>query len=780
TLSTVGRVRGFRRIPVRGLQIDDVGRLVEAVGNIKPPLALIKEIHDRTEGNPFFVAEVTRDFAREAADRGGDFDSLGSLRIPEGVREAIGVRLNRLSDKCNQVLQTASVIGREFDFALLAELNQELSGDPLLDAIEEATLAGVVRVVSSPDERYGFTHALIQQTLAEELAAGRRVRLHARIVDAMEQLYADHLDEHVAELAHHCAQAETVVGQAKIVRYTRMAGEKAVASYAWVEARAYFEQALDALEHDAPDAGRAAILFGLGRSELQSLIYPDVQRGWDNVARAFDIYDDLGESRAAVEAVIQSEPGSAAQFYGTARVFSRALEMVSPESVEAGHLLKLYGGAIRYEQEDTAGSLKALEQALEIARRTGDRRLETGVLADQSEFSHRDFDDSAAVELGLLAIELARRTDQPGEEASSHFIVAVALVALGDSDAAWQHTEAQSRVNEKIGRAQDSPHYVQYIIAYLRGDRALMDEVGKILDFESPGDTVKLMLVGIGAWHAGKRSGLDKRIHAAQEDARIGPLLIQRVNNLRYLALAARLMDSPADAISAGETARSILSMTEITPADEANSRIAAGLAAVASGDGEEAAEHYQRLKNLRGSGFGWPFPICADRLLGLLTHTAEMPEEARSHFEDALKITSKAGYRLEEAWTCHDYAESLIDSGEPSDVEKAISLIDDGLEISRELGLIAIEERLVALQNRANALTAPTPAYPDGLTEREVEVLRLLAAGHTNREIAEELVLSARTVERHISNVYAKISVRNRAEATSFALNELAAPPTL
>ena len=777
TLATLARARGFQRIPLRGLEIDDVGRLVEAVGNIKPPLALIKEIHDRTEGNPFFVAEVTRDLAREVADRGVDFDSLGSFRIPEGVREAIGVRLNRLSEECNRVLRTASLLGRVFDFALLAAVMADPSEDVLPDLIDEAIVSGAVREVPGTDERYEFTHALIHETLAEELSTRARTRLHARIVDAIEMIYADRLADRSSELSFHCAEAGTMVAENREAHYARMAGERAMTAYAWTEARAFFEQALEALGTGASPADRAAILFGLGRSELQSLSYPDIQRGWDNVARTFDIYDDLGESRAAVEAAIQSEHGSAAHVHGTARVFSRALEMVPPESVEAGHLLKLYGGAIRYEREDTAGSLKALEQALEISRRTGDRRLETGVLADQSEFSHRDFDDDGAVNLGLQAIELARETDQPGEEASSHFIVAVALVALGDSDAAWQHTVAQSRVHAKIGRAHDAPHYVQYVIAYLRGDRVMMDEVGKVLDFESPGDTVKLMLVGIGAWHAGKRSGLDKRIHAAQEDARTGPLLLQRVNNLRYLALAARLMDSPADAISAGEIARSILSTTEITPADEANARIAAGLAAVVTGDAKEAAEHHRRLKNLRGSGFGWGFPICADRLLGLLAHTGGMPEEAQSHFEDALKITTKAGYRLEAAWTCYDFAESLLDSGEPAYVEKAISLIDDGLEIARELGLVAIEERLVALQQKANALAAPTPAYPEGLTEREVEVLRLLAAGHTNREIAAALVLSARTVERHISNLYAKIDVRNRAEATSFALTTLPDP---
>ena len=88
-----------------------------------------------------------------------------------------------------------------------------------------------------------------------------------------------------------------------------------------------------------------------------------------------------------------------------------------------------------------------------------------------------------------------------------------------------------------------------------------------------------------------------------------------------------------------------------------------------------------------------------------------------------------------------------------------------------------AIARRLGARHQKDNVLAAPTPAYPDGLTEREVEVLRLLASGRTNREIATALVLSARTVERHISNLYAKIRVRNRAEATAFALTTLPDP---
>lgn len=780
TLATLARARGFQRIPLRGLGSEDVGRLVEAVGGIRPPPALIDEIHDRTEGNPFFVAEVARDLGRGAADRGGELDAVG-FRIPEGVREAIGVRLNRLSEECNRVLRTASLLGRVFDFALLAAVTADESDDVLPELIHEAVVSGAVREVPGPDERYEFTHALIHETLAEELSTRARTRLHARIVDAIELIYADRLADRSAELAFHCREAGTMVAEDREARYARMAGERAIAAYAWIEARAFFEQALEALRTDASAPDRAAILFGLGRAELRSLSYPDIQRGWDNVARAFDLYEEVGDSRAAVEVAIRSQYNEAASLHGTARVISRALEMVAPGSVEAGHLLRLYGGAIRYEEEDAAGSLNALEQALEIARSSGDRQLETSVLADQSAFSHRDFEDDRAVELGRQAIELARETDQPFEEASSHFFVAVALVALGDPDGAWRHTEAQLRVHEKIGRSQAKPLYVQYIIAYLRGDLSKMDEVGGNLAVENPGDAVQLMLVGIGEWHAGKRSNVETRIRAAQLDARTGPLLLQRVNNLRYLALAARLMDRTSDAIRAGEMARSILSIPELTPADEANVRIAAGLAAVATGDAQEVAEHYGRLKNLRSSGFGWPFPICSDRLLAILAHSSGMARKAGSHFESALDITRKAGYRLEFAWTCHDYGESLLDSGDSASVERAGALIEDGLEASRELGLVAIEERLVGLRETVASIAAPAPAYPGGLSAREVQVLRLLAAGRTNREIAGELVLSARTVERHISNLYTKIDVRNRAEATSFALTTLpdpASPP--
>jgi DNA-binding NarL/FixJ family response regulator len=121
-------------------------------------------------------------------------------------------------------------------------------------------------------------------------------------------------------------------------------------------------------------------------------------------------------------------------------------------------------------------------------------------------------------------------------------------------------------------------------------------------------------------------------------------------------------------------------------------------------------------------------------------------------------------------AWSCHDYAEALLQSSSTSDLAKALSLLEESLAIATDLGMRPLMERVVAMQERVHTQPAKAPAYPDGLTEREVEVLRLVASGKSNAEIAAELVLSIRTVERHISNIYAKINAHGRVDATSYA----------
>ena len=170
---------------------------------------------------------------------------------------------------------------------------------------------------------------------------------------------------------------------------------------------------------------------------------------------------------------------------------------------------------------------------------------------------------------------------------------------------------------------------------------------------------------------------------------------------------------------------------------------------------------------------------VSADRVLGLLAHTMGQPEKIAFHFEEALAFCRKAGYRPELAWSLHDYAEALLQpagAGLPPTSaagrrEKAASLLDEALSISTELGMRPLIGRVTALQERAKSRRTRAPAYPDGLTEREVEVLGLIADGKSNPEIAEQLFISPHTVVRHVSNIFAKIGCSNRAEAVAYAI---------
>ncbi|HIN23996.1 MAG TPA: helix-turn-helix transcriptional regulator [Dehalococcoidia bacterium] len=161
---------------------------------------------------------------------------------------------------------------------------------------------------------------------------------------------------------------------------------------------------------------------------------------------------------------------------------------------------------------------------------------------------------------------------------------------------------------------------------------------------------------------------------------------------------------------------------------------------------------------------------ISGDRILGLLAQTMGKLDQAMAHFEDALAFCHKAGNRPELAWTCYDYAAMLIERNKAGDLAKAVDLLNESGSISSELGMSPLSARSAVLQEKAESVPVQTPEFPDGLTQREVEVIRLIAAGRTNREIAEELIISVRTVTTHVGNILNKTGAANRTEAAIYA----------
>jgi predicted ATPase len=156
------------------LSQEDTGYFIEARVGISPTRQMTDAIYSHTEGNPFFIAEVVRLLQEQGELVSDGVGRPQPLGIPEGVREVIGRRLNRLSQQCHQTLVTASVIGREFEFRLLSRLSEGTSEEQLLTVMDEALEAHLVEELPGSAEGYQFSHALVQETLASELSAARR------------------------------------------------------------------------------------------------------------------------------------------------------------------------------------------------------------------------------------------------------------------------------------------------------------------------------------------------------------------------------------------------------------------------------------------------------------------------------------------------------------------------------------------------------------------------------------------------------------------------------
>ncbi len=163
------------------------------------------------------------------------------------------------------------------------------------------------------------------------------------------------------------------------------------------------------------------------------------------------------------------------------------------------------------------------------------------------------------------------------------------------------------------------------------------------------------------------------------------------------IATIARITGVPGRLEIAEAAAEALLSAQSLRPVAALYAKAGLALLAVLKDDQSAAKEHYAYLLGHRGTMI-WTLSSC-DRLLGLLSQTMGSMDQAVAHFEDALTFCQK-GYRPELAWTCCDYADTLLQRNETGDREKAMSLLDESLAISTELGMRPLMERVISRQD--------------------------------------------------------------------------------
>ena len=389
TLAALRRQHGVSRVELAGLDDTGVMALMEATAGHSlgdAAVDLAHALYRETDGNPFFVSEVLIHLAETGAisqDTSGRWvaeTSLEDTALPDSVREVIGARVGRLGERAERVLSLAAVIGRDFDLGVLARATKT-SEDDLLDVLDAAASAALVRELAGAPGRYSFAHALIQHTLYEDLGPTRRARAHRQLAEALEDLCGERPGARVGELARHWFNATQPIDLAKAISYSRQAADAALAALAPADALGYYAQALDLYaQADDPDPILGLDLaIGLGTAQRQTgdPTYRDTLL--DAARRAAD----LGATERLVAAVLANNRG----FYTAAgtvdadkvEILEMALERLFTDDSDRALVLATLCAELAY--GSTLDRRQALaDEAIAIAETSGDDAIIVRVL----------------------------------------------------------------------------------------------------------------------------------------------------------------------------------------------------------------------------------------------------------------------------------------------------------------------------------------------------------------------------------------------------------------
>jgi tetratricopeptide (TPR) repeat protein len=697
SLGELARVQSPRRIVLRGLRRAEVSRYVSLTAGVEPDDALVEAIHSKSEGNPFFVAEIVRLLSAE-----GRLDSAaGEISIPQEVRELIARRLAPLSAYCREALSIAGVVGHDFDLRVLQAV-ADVDADRLLEALEEAQAARVIAAAGAG--RYRFAHVLISDALVDGLSATRRLRLHKRVGEALERAYAGRLEQRLGELAHHFLEAAPAGDAERGVRYALAAAEHAGGRLSYEEAARWYERALDALELlPADGARRCDLLLALGEAHHRAGAHRRANAAFRQAASlARELRSPERLARAALgfggprgsfglvdhELVSLLEEALATPGRRDDRVRARLLARLAMELYFAGA---------------TERRATLVDEAVAIARRLGDPA--TIAYALNARYAALWGPENAAERLAIAdeVLTLARRASDHRLAREGRGRRIVALLELGDLPAAHTEIDVHARAAEELRQP-----YGRWQAAVWQAAEALLE--GRFTDGESRArDALELgrrvrvtdaencfaVQNFIAAMELGR---LEELQHTVEQWSKREPEAMRWITGLAYLHAELGRRDEAAAAFEPVATR----GFAAIARDNQWLTRIA-NLADTCAflGDVARARELGDLLLPYAARNVvmveGWACFGSAARSLALLAVTLGQWNEAETHFQAAIDFNSRLGARPWLARTEFSYAQMLLARPFSRDPEHAHDLLQNALTTARDLGMTTLAERAAA-----------------------------------------------------------------------------------
>ena len=765
-LVEVDRLPHASRISLDPLTDSEVETLVAALGG-STAASSVARIRQRSQGIPFFVEDLTA-----CAHDGGSV-------IPETLRELMLTRLDRLGPASREVVRLASASGTRIDHGVLLAMMD--NDEPALDQSLRDAVGAQVLVVDAAQQGYTFRHALMREAVHDDLLPGEHARLHARYARALEKLARP---EQAGEIAHHWTSAHEID---RAFEWSLRAADLARARYAWQEQLTHLERALDLWDQvDAPEErggfDRIELLARTGRAAMNLGL---IDRGSGLFDLAVQQLEQTDEGERLAHLLVTRARFCWERQADPSDDLSRAMGLAPPGSRDLAAALGArasylwLGGHVR-------DALGVAEQALVAAEECGEPRQLSNV--------HNTL-GCLLVQLGRIeegqqhleiSLELATRSDSTGDLVRYYGNYSDALIGLG------RFTEAVA-LARKGRRAAAERGLSRTAGVFLAGNEAEAEVLS-------------------GAW--------DDLLVTADSALSMDPPSISRghLSTLVGLVLARRgRVDAAEEAVA---RATELLGSTIEQPQHGLPLAMVRAELARARGELAEAAEGLGFAGDIPEevpSSGGWPFVWEWGR--ALLEWQASQPDhrgrevgrprqleamhawlwatsphegwwaltdaQARTLRADpvadqvqawaaAVDITGRGeGLLFEQADARLRLSELLLEAGE---VERARTTLEVAWQHIDQLGaesLVPSASRLTRAARlpmpRSRSAGAPD-APPGSLTPREREVLGLIAAGYSNRQIAQELFISVKTASVHVSNILAKLGLSSRTQAAAWA----------
>lgn len=746
----------------------------------------------RTRGNPFFVEETLKVLA--AAGRLSPDPSLppappADIELAPSIRDALAERLGTLSAEARSTAELLAVLGRRTPHRVLAELSGRGEAALVADVDELRTRAVVEEVLDGAVVVYDFAHPMLRDALYGALGLARTRLLHGAVAAALERVHGDAAAGQADELAFHLVRADSPDLAARTVHYLVIAGRDALSKYADREAAAYLQAALDRARASGLPVGDA-LVPELARARQRLGDFDGAIALWGSVRDAAAAAGNAGELAAAEHRIGSALRWSGRIAEGIAR-YDAALAAATPLPAPALEArLRLSRGEALQELGRPEEARQELVRALSLAERSGEGGLTARAHLALLLLHTWVGPPSLAASHGARALDALAAAPDPALECTLHWGLAVLASLTGDAGAAPRHVAECERLAERLASPLHRLRAAELAIELASNT----GEWGRALE--------------IGEWALALARALNQRvllprllvwigiIRLGRGELEAGRALVDEAWELAGAGGAGAPVDVhtavPAHCgraawhVAAGEFETALgVARAGLAIADRSGYAVWAihrllplmAEAHLSMGDVEGAAAAGARLRGESerlGHQLGLAWADACDALLvwlrGDMPGGIERLRAAAERLEAVPAVPDAARLRRHFAARLRDHGDRAGALAELRRVHEVFARLGATRELEKTRGQIR------ELGARPPGRAAPAA---NALSERETEIVRMIAEGRSNKAIARLLQVSPRTVGSLLSKVFRKLGVRSRREAAerAGALRSGAAP---